>query len=559
MARVFIDGFEAGHLQGFGIVGSGATIVDAQAGPPSFKNAGHAYTHTSGDLSVWLKRDDFANYLQEIYISFKWYANGSGYINQSLVEIETFFTLHTDGAGQLVVTKYDLSTVNTGIYIGSGREYRFGVYFNAKYWNDGGYSIYVDGVEVYSESGIQTCTTTAGIDEVKFGSTQYYDDIVIDDSEMPEYTIIAPLTVTSDGYFKQFAPSTGTDLYALIDDATPSIADYISETHAGNIATFEISALPAETRQIKSVQVNTFAVLDGTVPGVDMIRPVVYSGGDLHRGSYNAPWTDPAGYRMPVHQWSTNPSTGQAWSASELANMEIGLQSELAGGIGTIDDLYLWLSSSSIYGVADGADFGGTNGPWHDLSGNGLHADRSAYGTLRPSYHTGVQNGLPAVYFANTESMRIYCYERPTEPTDITAVFVCAIDSDVSTWDTLLDIPGGDRLIFATAGEAAGRAYVWDGEWKILGTTSTGWHIYTFRCSQEDGAMIYVDGVAGDIVTPFVRRALGGVGIVGANYTSDGAYWAGYLGEMALYTRALDVDELASIHAALGAKWGITV
>ncbi|MDD4181323.1 MAG: hypothetical protein PHE87_06825, partial [Victivallaceae bacterium] len=91
------------------------------------------------------------------------------------------------------------------------------------------------------------------------------------------------------------------------------------------------------------------------------------------------------------------------------------------------------------------------------------------------------------------------------------------------------------------------------------GSSLTGWHIYTFRCSAEDGAMLYVDGVAGDIVTPFERRALGGIGIIGANYTSDGAYWAGYLGEMALYTRALDADELAGIHATLGAKWGITV
>lgn len=562
MARVFIDGFEAGHFQGFSSAGTGATIVDAQAGPPSFKNAGHAYKQTSGNLVVSLMRDDFSNYLQEIYISFKWYASSGGYVNQSLVTIETYFTISTDGGGQIVVTKYDSSTVNTGVYIGSGREYRFGVYFNAKYWDDGAYSIYVDGVEVYAETGIQTCTTTAGIDDIRFGSTQYYDDIVIDDSEMPGYTIIAPLTVTSDGYFKQFTPSTGTDLYALVDDATPSIADYISETHAGNIATFGVSALPVAAKQIKSIQVNTFAVIDGTVTGIDMVRPVVYSGGTLHRGAYNEAGTYAAGYRMPAYQWSANPATGEAWSVSELATIQVGLQYELAGGIGTVDDLYLWVHSSSIYGVADGADFGGTtNGPWHDLSGNGLHPDRSAFGPLRPSYHANVQNGLPAVYFADTESMRVYFYERETEKTDVTAVFVCANDSAGTTYDTILDIPGptGDRLIFAMAAAAAGRAYVWDGQWRMLGSSLTGWHIYTYRCSQEDGARLYIDGVAGDIVTPFDRRALGGIGIIGANYTADGAGWPGYLGEMALYTRALDADELAGIHAALGTKWGITV
>lgn len=558
MARLFIDGFEAGHLQAWKTIGTGGTIVSAQAGPPNFRSSGYAYHQTSGYLTYQF------THRTDMYASFRWYASSGNNVSQSLIKFATYAQLSTDASGNLILQKYDASTVDTGVDLDDEREYRIGLKIIGKYWADGALGVYVNGVEVYSETDVLTMPSSIGFNQITLNSTEYYDDVIFDDSEMPGDTHIAGLYPNADGDYENMTASGAGDHYADVDDTTPSVTDYWGTIQNGRIASVNVGAITGDARQIKSVQVNTFGIIDGTASMVDGARPVIVTHDEFYRGDNTDLPTASTGKPMPWHVWSKNPYTGKNWTIAEVTSLQIGAQSELDGGIGTTDDLYMWLAADSIEGVSNGADFGGSGvGPWIDWSGNGLSADRSSSSSLRPSYHTGVQNSLPALRFDGTESLRIYFYTRPLDPTDMTAIFVCDPDSAATAYDYLLDIPGTtpatDRLIFCAGTDDAGRIGLYDGSWRNVGAASTGWQIITFVCSEENGVTLYIDGAAQDTISEFVRRPTGGIGTIGLNYTSDGGGFAGDIGEVALFSRALTSTELGTIHTALGTKWGIVV
>lgn len=118
--------------------------------------------------------------------------------------------------------------------------------------------------------------------------------------------------------------------------------------------------------------------------------------------------------------------------------------------------LQVWLEADEISGLSDGDPIA----TWADLSGNGHDFVQSGADGTRPSYRTGVLNGLPTVRFTAASSQRL----RNQDTLTLGAVFfVSQRGSAGIMWGSGPAAAGSTEYIGTPSGSPNDFVFLWDG------------------------------------------------------------------------------------------------
>jgi hypothetical protein len=133
-----------------------------------------------------------------------------------------------------------------------------------------------------------------------------------------DHRIVCRVASSGNGTHTDWAPSTGSDRGALVDDNPPDVADYVASGTVGDRVTFNFAALGL-AGTVKAVQ--TAPLMKADLAGVRTSAPAFRISGNDYDGSGYALGSDWS-YQLEVH--TTNPATVAAWTVSEIDGAEIG-------------------------------------------------------------------------------------------------------------------------------------------------------------------------------------------------------------------------------------------
>lgn len=209
----------------------------------------------------------------------------------------------------------------------------------------------------------------------------------------------------------------------------------------------------------------------------------------------------------------------------------------------TVPGLTAWYDASQLVGLVD-------DDPvlsFTDATGNGHHATPADV-PGRPTYKTGVQNGLPAVRFDGSYNFVAATFTLPQPAT----VFIVARYAATNKSNKMMidGIPAYSNCVYLSS--ATGISSYANGLGLTITTTPLDWHIYT---SILDGAS---SALRADEDSP----ATGGLGAgspggitIGQASTIDGSNFPGDIGEILVFSAAVSGANQALMKAYLKAKW----
>lgn len=210
---------------------------------------------------------------------------------------------------------------------------------------DGAFEVRINGVAVaaLTQSGVDTSGGSSVLpDRVEFSNASAgsadYDDFTgkvgfggWTDSDwigrVDGYPKITTLYPTSDGAFAQWTPSTGSSLFAVVDEVPANTSDYISENSNGQGASFGLTAMPAAADKVHFVK--TVAYSRGNTTET-MTQFMVQASGNLqirHRAgdhAMNTTWT------FREREWPRNERTGRAWTVGNVNGLQVGYRRNVA-------------------------------------------------------------------------------------------------------------------------------------------------------------------------------------------------------------------------------------
>jgi hypothetical protein len=131
----------------------------------------------------------------------------------------------------------------------------------------GEFRIYIDGESTPSVdlSGVDTDNAVADVNEFALGFASSGDYVEFDDLYVKEgATRLGPqriqtVRVSADGGTLDWAPSTGTDHYAVLDDSVIVDTDYVSASAVGNTDTFALADITNTPLEIHEVNLIAYA------------------------------------------------------------------------------------------------------------------------------------------------------------------------------------------------------------------------------------------------------------------------------------------------------------
>jgi hypothetical protein len=197
----------------------------------------------------------------------------------------------------------------------------------------GTYDLLVNGVSFTSGSGVDTLISGAATwDGILLGGTNVtvtysvdFDDLYIADGTtasnndfLGDHRIVCVVASAGNGTHTDYAPSTGSDRGAMVDDNPPDVADYVQGGTAGDRVTFNFAALGV-TGTVKAVQTVNLAKAEAA--GIRTQVPAFRIGAADYDGNGSVLGSDWS-YQVEVH--ITNPDTVAAWTVSEIDGAEFG-------------------------------------------------------------------------------------------------------------------------------------------------------------------------------------------------------------------------------------------
>lgn len=165
-----------------------------------------------------------------------------------------------------------------------------------------------------------------------WGSSSTFDlcgIYILDTADPPPKTAIGDrrvqwLSPTGDSaVYDQWALSTGSDTYALLDDLDPDTdgTDFVSSSSVGSTVLVTLENLAAGTTVVDGVQL--VGSLTKTDAGSRAVTGAVYTSSTLY--THASPVSPSFGsYGSGLWTWSQNPATSTAWSTSDVNGLEIG-------------------------------------------------------------------------------------------------------------------------------------------------------------------------------------------------------------------------------------------
>ena len=322
MARVFIDGFEAGQID----------LWDSYAGSPTVPAAP---TGMSGSYALYLpagttvtKNLAAADYY---YTAFK--VKASGTYDAPLISFLNNVTVL--GSLYLIGSTYILSAysgdkssllASYGTPLMASPVYLIEVYYKPN-TTVGVFQVKVNGAMVINYSG-NTTPSALQINAIKLSQTGgaslvlYYDDIIVDNAAWIGNTFIPGIFPNAVGNSSQFTPSVGSN-YTCVDEKPASDTDYNATDTAGLLDTYPHTALSG-VANVLCVQVQARAMQEGIAPPQNL-KLALRSVGVDYLGTVNPiPTTN---YKALAYIWQTNPLDGSPWTPAIVNATEIGMES----------------------------------------------------------------------------------------------------------------------------------------------------------------------------------------------------------------------------------------
>jgi len=137
-------------------------------------------------------------------------------------------------------------------YISSNTNYFIQVYY--KHHNtDGRVFVKINGV-IDVDKIVRTAYEYASFDNIRFGDNSYIDNIVIDDSVMPEETEIVVLRPNGVGAYSDFVSTPSGNNYSCVDEIPYDDSDYVTSSGVNAVDTYLLENLSPHAKSIKCVQ-----------------------------------------------------------------------------------------------------------------------------------------------------------------------------------------------------------------------------------------------------------------------------------------------------------------
>jgi hypothetical protein len=330
MARIFIDGLEAGNLDLWSTSNSCYAISSA-----GYDMSGN-YICDLHYLTSWVQKVLSSTYTA-LYVAFKYRYMSSATANTTSIILfkdsnNTFtacVTKSSSGVLQIRVGKADgtiLATGSTVMYVDT--VYLIEVYYKPR--NSGGeLTVKLNGTSQATYSG----DTTAGIENIniiQFGwdlassaySYCYMDDVVIDDANWIGNSKIQAVTVTGAGTTTQWDPSTGSN-YDCVNEIPYSDSDYIYTNTVDYLDTYQMSNLTGNISNINCIQVQMRARYKGNpTPGHIKATVRTNSTDYVHGTELNPGIT----FNGLASIWENNPTDSQSWEEADINALEVGVK-----------------------------------------------------------------------------------------------------------------------------------------------------------------------------------------------------------------------------------------
>ncbi|MEW6385900.1 MAG: hypothetical protein AB1491_00065 [Thermodesulfobacteriota bacterium] len=318
MARIFIDGFEAGQLD----------LWDAATFTIYSTNPIDGSYHIRGMSGAYALKN-LPSAKSELWVAFRYKPESVSLGNSRIFEFRNGTTVigSIQQSGNVIQTLRGTATV-----LATGSQ-TFGqndvVLIEARFKPDnsaGVFQIKINGILDIDFSGDTTDGPTS-IDNIRvyaYSSSFYgnFDDVIIDDAGFPGDTKIQALKPTAAGNSTQWDPSSGSN-WDCVDEVPASDTDYVSTNVSNEIDLYTFSDLSGSIEEVKCVQVQARAVKEGA-PTPQNLQLAVRSGGSNYfSGDKAVPATTPTAL---ANIWATNPDTSAAWTPSEVNNAEFGVK-----------------------------------------------------------------------------------------------------------------------------------------------------------------------------------------------------------------------------------------
>jgi hypothetical protein len=324
MARIFCTGFEPGDLNIFEVLYGSPAIASGVEG-----FSGYCLHLGSSDYVDKL----ISPSLVEIWGSFLYkyteysgsrhileLCNGStrlGGIYKESVWSNRLYCIK-GGLGSTIVTS-SLSLKKDQVY---RLAFQYKPHASAGIWK-----VWINGILDIDFSG-GTADSTVNVDRMRLGKPPaayvdaYFDDLILDDAEVPDSSIVTGLAPTGAGNSTQWNAQP-TPNWDAVNEIPASIADYLYINSVDQIDLFALADLPAEAEAVKALLVNVLCCKDGN-PTPANLQVACRTGGSNYFGSNFAPSTN---LKRAFKVWPLNPNTGVTWTVSEVNGLEIGVKS----------------------------------------------------------------------------------------------------------------------------------------------------------------------------------------------------------------------------------------
>jgi hypothetical protein len=169
---------------------------------------------------------------------------------------------------------------------------------------------------------------TSGFDQVSWyatGNNSRLADVLVltsTDGRIAHEAFCIVTRPTGDGTTCDLTPSSGADNYAMVDETSPSTADYNETTVSGDLDRYTYGALPYTPQNVLCISPVVYVARDGTIT---QARTTIDSGGTTDDGTYQA--VGSAGsYRAIIESYPSNPDTSTDWTETTVNAVEAGPQ-----------------------------------------------------------------------------------------------------------------------------------------------------------------------------------------------------------------------------------------
>ena len=325
MARIFIDGFEAGEHDMWD--GNSGATVETSAG----RDMDGDYCLDLASATDYIQKNITAN--DEMYFAFLWRTH-------SLATSNGLMHVLSD-ANIMILIRRNFSTGVIDVFRGatnivSGtKTFVVNTTYLIEIWikiadSGGRVKLKVDGVTDIDFTGDTKNSSYAQFNRVKLGrdtvgrgnGNAHFDNFIMDDAAWIGDTKIQAILPTGAGNTTGWTPSAGNN-WACVDERPPSDVDYVSINANDQVDTYQAGNMAGSIDSVKCVQIQSRTESDGT-PTPTNLKLVVRSGGtDYLSGDKSVPAAPKGLWNL----WENNPADSLAWEEADINAMEIGIKS----------------------------------------------------------------------------------------------------------------------------------------------------------------------------------------------------------------------------------------